>query len=261
MKTVLNITLSLITLSICVAFHELGHLIVALYQGIPVETYSIGFGPSLVSTMWHGINWKISAIPIGGYCEFPDGVSPNWIVAIAGPLIGLVGTMPAMFTFSLLDGDTIRGWRLFALSVLTAICIPLTPILIPLLIIYGFKKTDSHKLPANTQVTKPKHESQEPIFSGPVHLVANQVRDFNNGDTLKTFFKQLTIISLSINLFNLLPIPPLDGGVALLDVIPMTSGSHDNLYKGFTIFFIAFFLAVTSSDIIRLVRGVFRKEA
>ncbi len=61
----------LILLGILVFVHELGHFIVARFCGVKVEAFSIGFGKKLFGfTDSHGTNWKISAIPLGGYCQF-----------------------------------------------------------------------------------------------------------------------------------------------------------------------------------------------
>jgi regulator of sigma E protease len=52
-------------------FHELGHFLVARACGVKIETFSIGFGPAIVS--WHdrlGTRWKIAWIPLGGYVKF-----------------------------------------------------------------------------------------------------------------------------------------------------------------------------------------------
>lgn len=52
-------------------FHELGHFAVARFFGVRVETFSIGFGPSIVSWIDRkGTKWKISWLPLGGYVKF-----------------------------------------------------------------------------------------------------------------------------------------------------------------------------------------------
>ena len=52
-------------------FHELGHFAVARFFGVRVETFSIGFGPAIVSWMDRkGTRWKISWLPLGGYVKF-----------------------------------------------------------------------------------------------------------------------------------------------------------------------------------------------
>jgi regulator of sigma E protease len=54
-----------------VFFHELGHFSVARLFGVKVETFSIGFGPAIVSWLDRkGTRWKISWFPLGGYVKF-----------------------------------------------------------------------------------------------------------------------------------------------------------------------------------------------
>lgn len=61
----------LILLGILVFVHEFGHFIVARKLGVDVSAFSIGFGKELWSrTDKKGTVWKISAIPLGGYCQF-----------------------------------------------------------------------------------------------------------------------------------------------------------------------------------------------
>lgn len=51
--------------------HEMGHYLVARWNGVAIHTFSIGFGRELVG--WndkHGTRWRISAIPLGGYVRF-----------------------------------------------------------------------------------------------------------------------------------------------------------------------------------------------
>ena len=61
----------LILLGILVFVHEFGHFIVARKLGVSVSAFSIGFGKELWSvTDKFGTVWKLSAIPLGGYCQF-----------------------------------------------------------------------------------------------------------------------------------------------------------------------------------------------
>lgn len=61
----------IILLGILVFVHEFGHFIVARMLGVSVAAFSIGFGKELWSkTDKYGTRWKVSAIPLGGYCQF-----------------------------------------------------------------------------------------------------------------------------------------------------------------------------------------------
>lgn len=57
--------------SIVVIIHELGHFWVARLCRVKVEAYSVGFGKTIFSrTDKHGTQWKLSALPLGGYVKF-----------------------------------------------------------------------------------------------------------------------------------------------------------------------------------------------
>jgi regulator of sigma E protease len=61
----------LVTLTVLVFIHEMGHYLVARANRIRVEVFSIGFGPEIYG--WDdrfGTRWKISWIPLGGYVKF-----------------------------------------------------------------------------------------------------------------------------------------------------------------------------------------------
>ncbi len=61
----------LILLGVLVFVHEFGHFIIARKLGVSVSAFSIGFGKELWSTTdKQGTVWKLSAIPLGGYCQF-----------------------------------------------------------------------------------------------------------------------------------------------------------------------------------------------
>ncbi|MGB3336187.1 MAG: RIP metalloprotease RseP [Devosia sp.] len=61
----------LAVLTVIVFVHEMGHYLVARWNGVAIQTFSIGFGRELVG--WddrHGTRWRISAVPLGGYVRF-----------------------------------------------------------------------------------------------------------------------------------------------------------------------------------------------
>lgn len=61
----------LAVLTAIVFVHEMGHYLVARWNGVAIQAFSIGFGRELIG--WndkHGTRWKISAIPLGGYVRF-----------------------------------------------------------------------------------------------------------------------------------------------------------------------------------------------
>ena len=79
----------LCVLTVLVFVHELGHYLVARWNRVRVEVFSIGFGPEIFGwTDRGGTRWKVSALPFGGYVkmfgEAPEaGPDPN---PRAGPM-------------------------------------------------------------------------------------------------------------------------------------------------------------------------------
>ncbi len=98
-----------IILCAMIVIHELGHFIVAKLLGIAVETFSVGFGPRLIGFRVGETDYRLSAIPLGGYVKFRgenlellQGKSegsvdeflshPKWkrfLVAVAGPAFNI----------------------------------------------------------------------------------------------------------------------------------------------------------------------------
>lgn len=71
LNTIYYVVPFIVLLGVLVFVHEFGHFIVARKLGVNVSAFSIGFGKELWSTTdKQGTVWKISAIPLGGYCQF-----------------------------------------------------------------------------------------------------------------------------------------------------------------------------------------------
>lgn len=97
----------IIVFSGMVLIHELGHFLMALKVGIKVEIFSLGFGPRIFSFTKNGIEYRISAVPFGGYvkmaAENPEegttgqpqeflsqSVGNRFKVIFAGPLLNYI---------------------------------------------------------------------------------------------------------------------------------------------------------------------------
>jgi regulator of sigma E protease len=96
-----------IVLGIMVLVHEWGHFIVAKSFGVRVEIFSIGFGTRLWGVKRGETDYRISALPLGGYVKMagdnpleerkgdPDEFlsKPRWqrvLIALAGPAMNIV---------------------------------------------------------------------------------------------------------------------------------------------------------------------------
>ncbi|CAN7276569.1 RIP metalloprotease RseP [Devosia sp. LjRoot3] len=65
-------------MTVIVFVHEMGHYLVARWNGVAIQAFSIGFGRELIG--WndrHGTRWKISAIPLGGYVRFAGDMNAS----------------------------------------------------------------------------------------------------------------------------------------------------------------------------------------
>jgi regulator of sigma E protease len=82
----------LIILTVLVFVHEFGHYLIARWNGVRVEVFSIGFGPEVFG-WWDraGTRWKFSTIPLGGYVKmFGDSDASSGL-----PAAGLARLAPA----------------------------------------------------------------------------------------------------------------------------------------------------------------------
>ena len=57
-------------ISVIVFFHELGHLVVGKLCGVKALRFSIGFGPKLFGFQLGETEYRLSALPLGGYVKF-----------------------------------------------------------------------------------------------------------------------------------------------------------------------------------------------
>ena len=74
MTFLLTLLAAIFVLGPLIALHEWGHYIVARLCGVKVLTHSIGFGPKLFgwTSKKSGIDYRISALPLGGYVKMLD---------------------------------------------------------------------------------------------------------------------------------------------------------------------------------------------
>jgi regulator of sigma E protease len=66
----------LIIIGVSVFVHELGHYLAARVQGVRVKAFSVGFGPILWRKRAWDTEWRLSAIPLGGYADI-EGLLPE----------------------------------------------------------------------------------------------------------------------------------------------------------------------------------------
>ena len=96
-----------VVLGIMILVHEFGHYAAAKLFGVRVDVFSIGFGKRLLGFRRGDTDYRISALPLGGYVKMagenplesrsgaPDEFMshPRWqrfVIAIAGPAMNIL---------------------------------------------------------------------------------------------------------------------------------------------------------------------------
>ena len=71
-----SIALAVFGIGLLIFLHEGGHFLAARAAGVRVEVFSLGFGPRLAGFRWRGTDFRLSAVPFGGYVMVA-GQDPN----------------------------------------------------------------------------------------------------------------------------------------------------------------------------------------
>jgi regulator of sigma E protease len=124
MNTAIGIVL---VLGVIILVHEWGHFIIARLFGVRVDVFSIGFGPRLFGFKWGATDWRISAVPLGGYVrmagqditdvdssdQVPTGATDElmskkrWqraLISVAGPTVNLIFPILLLSAYYLIAG-------------------------------------------------------------------------------------------------------------------------------------------------------------
>lgn len=59
----------IVVLGVLIFVHEFGHFIVARFCGVGVEKFSLGFGPRIFGRKFGMTDYRVSAVPLGGYVK------------------------------------------------------------------------------------------------------------------------------------------------------------------------------------------------
>jgi len=97
----------LLVLGVMVLVHEFGHFAVAKLCGVRVEVFSLGFWTRLFGVKWGDTDYRVSALPLGGYVKMSGeapgsettgdpgefSAHPRWqrvLIALAGPVSNFI---------------------------------------------------------------------------------------------------------------------------------------------------------------------------
>jgi len=181
-----------------ILIHELGHFLAARAVGLPISTFSIGFGPKLWGFKKGETEFRFSWIPIGGYVLlgvedekefFALPVKKRLVFSIGGPLANFIFAFFGFMLVMLLKSSA--DWQL-----------PWTAL------------TQTFAYTGKILNAIPMIFSQPGQLSGVVGIVS-QGAVFVEANIIKTLMFSI-MISLNLMVFNLLPIPGLDGGKIMM---------------------------------------------
>jgi regulator of sigma E protease len=125
MNTLIGIVL---VLGVVILVHEWGHYIAARFFGVRVDVFSIGFGPRLFGYKHGDTDWRVSALPLGGYVRMagqdmtdvdsgdkpptgaPDELTSKkrWqraIISFAGPAVNLIFPLFLLTGYFIIKGQ------------------------------------------------------------------------------------------------------------------------------------------------------------
>jgi regulator of sigma E protease len=118
-----NIISLVVVLGVLIFVHEFGHFILAKLLGVGVEKFSLGFGPKILGKKIGMTDYRISAIPLGGYVkmvgEAPDSeLDPSMVplsfshksvfrrglIVLAGPTFNFLLAVVIFYGFFQISG-------------------------------------------------------------------------------------------------------------------------------------------------------------
>lgn len=242
-----TIFLSLLGLTAIIVIHEFGHFTACKLFNVRTSTFSIGFDPAIVSHNIGETKFQIGAIPLGGYVLYSNFDFNNLpfgkkiVIILAGILFNFLLTF-FIFWYLYLQNKQKYSVELQESSGEEP------------------KKPRSKIIEFLARSTPP--EAREILskmktdgFVGPIGIISLLGQSIEKGVDIFLYF--LAIISLNIGIFNLFPIPFLDGGHALQVIIESSMGSLPSrplktIYYIFFLLMLLFTLVLAFKDVIRI---------
>lgn len=232
-------------LGFLIFIHEGGHFLVAKLCKVKVNQFAIGFGPEILSKQGKETKYALRLIPLGGF-------------------VSMEGEEEASEQEGAFNKASIpKRIAIVAAGAMVNILFGLVVYFVLVTIIYGSFMT---ALTATANFSVALVDSIKMLFTGGVGVSdltgpvgISELVSKTSG--FSEYIYLLAVISVSLGITNLLPIPALDGGKILLLIIeairkkPLKENLEIQLQLlGFSIL-IALSILVTYNDIIRVMGG------
>lgn len=258
---------ALAIISCIILLHELGHYLAARVFGLHVSEFSIGFGPVIVSYTVNNTLWSIKAIPFGGYVAIDNDMLDKvtiWrklIIFTAGPLANLLSAFCMLIGYCMLMTDMpltsspqqsshISSIQLAHASHVSTHDRPNASSKNTRLATSTYAALHLMKREIANFVQLPKLIYKNGVrgIVGPIGIMKQAARV----DSWKQILFFMAKISIALGLFNLLPIPGLDGGQVLTALLPLSAPALKIIsYVGLGAIGLLM-LVVTAQDIVRI---------
>jgi len=237
---IVNYLLIIVLLGAIILIHELGHLLAAKFCGIPIQRFSVGFGPRIWGFRRRGTEYRLSLVPLGGYV-LPEGESEEdylrhpafrrILFSLGGPLANMIAAFAAL---------SAAYWAALGPSFASLAARPMADLL---------------RLVREITLLIPALFSTPEQMSGVVGIVSWGGRP--EGMTIAALVSFFVLLNVNLAFFNMLPLPPLDGGKILFALLEKVWRPLQRLHLPMALtgwlLIISLMLYVTVFDVRRLV--------
>lgn len=227
-----------VVLGITILVHELGHLLAALLLGIPVERFSLGFGPKIWRKNLNGVEYALAIFPLGGYVLpklkteedlYHIPILRRTLFYLGGPVANLLMVVMLLVAFNVLAAG--MTWsHVFVLPWLQ-----LGSVIKEMFQALALLFNDSGQL------------------TGIVGIISEGSQFVSSGLNLITFG---IILNVNLAILNLLPLPILDGGQIILTLAEMLTTKVRRLRLALSLLswgiMIGLLIMTTYQDVLRL---------
>ncbi|WP_097028292.1 site-2 protease family protein [Clostridium peptidivorans] len=190
----MEITILFIFMYVSIFLHELGHFLASKIFNVNVLDFSIGCGPSFCKFKFRGTKFSFKLLPLRGYISYSEdevlklSILKDWIISLSGVCINfLIAILSLSLAF---NRNIFEVGKIF----FTKILIPITSFMVNFDNYFGADMSLKNSLSLMPDLTS----------SSDLWLL-------------------LACINLCLCIFNLLPIPILDGGQIIMTIIKRLS--------------------------------------
>lgn len=200
---IISIIKIIFLLSFLIFIHESGHFLVAKLCNVKVNQFSIGFGPEIWKCQGKETKYALRLIPLGGFVSMEGeekesnderafnkiSIIKRILIVSAGALVNIIFGLIVYIILALVVYNNVTD-ALFAIKE------------------FGLSLVESIKMMFTGHVGMKD-------LTGPVGISGI----ISKTETIIQYLYMMSIISISLGITNLLPIPALDGGKNVLLII------------------------------------------